>query len=100
MSHLHVVGVTLQDVPTTRPRYTVTDTGDLAAMLDVAQRRWPEIRDRRLLLLRLAAVGRDAIAGTVDDADRTRRREAQKSALTRAAGLLDRYALLGDVAWA
>ena len=34
-------------LPTTRPRYTITDTGDIAAMLDVAQRRWPDVATAR-----------------------------------------------------
>jgi len=87
-------------LPTTQPRYTVTDTGDLADMLDLAQRRWPDVRDRRLLLLRLAEVGRDVIADALDDADRIRRREAQQAALARAADLVDHDALSADVAWA
>lgn len=48
-------------MPTTKPRYTVTDTGEVSQLLDEAQRRWPEVRDRKELLLRLAAAGRDAI---------------------------------------
>lgn len=49
-------------MPTTKPRYTVTDTGGLREQLDEAQRRWPEIHDRKQLLLRLLAAGQDAIA--------------------------------------
>jgi hypothetical protein len=49
-------------MPTTRPRYTITDTGELSEQLDQAQRRWPEIRDRKVLLLRLVEAGREAIA--------------------------------------
>ena len=41
-------------MPTSHPRYTVTDTGELRGMLDLARRRWPEVQDRRQLLLRLA----------------------------------------------
>jgi len=48
-------------VPTTKPRYTFTDTGALSEQLDEAQRRWPDVHDRKELLLRLAAAGRDAI---------------------------------------
>jgi hypothetical protein len=44
------------------PRYTVTDTGELSDQLDQAQRRWPEIKDRKDLLLKLTAAGHDAIA--------------------------------------
>lgn len=48
-------------MPTTKPRYTVTDTGELSKQLDQAQRRWPDVHDRKELLLRLASAGRDAI---------------------------------------
>jgi hypothetical protein len=48
-------------VPTTRPRYTLTDTGALRVQLDRAQRRWPGVQDRKELLLRLAAAGQQAI---------------------------------------
>jgi hypothetical protein len=53
-------------VPTTKPRYTITDTGIVSEQLDEAQRRWPEVRDRKELLLRLAAAGRSAIAREID----------------------------------
>jgi hypothetical protein len=86
-------------VPTTRPRYTVTDTGDLSEMLDLAQRRWPEIKDRRRLLLQLAAAGRDAIAPDVDAEEQARRRERQRQALRRSRQLVDVQALLSDAAW-
>jgi hypothetical protein len=49
-------------MPTTKPRYTITDTGTVSEQLDEAQRRWPEVHDRKELLLRLAAAGRAAIA--------------------------------------
>jgi len=48
-------------MPTSKPRYTLTDTGELAELLDAAQRTWPEVNDRKQLLLRLAAAGREAI---------------------------------------
>jgi hypothetical protein len=48
-------------MPTTKPRYTFTDSGDVSRLLDDAQRRWPEVADRKALLLRLAAAGREAI---------------------------------------
>jgi hypothetical protein len=54
-------------MPTTRPRYTVTDTGELSAQLDQAQRRWPEIHDRKVLLLKLVAAGRAALAREADE---------------------------------
>jgi hypothetical protein len=86
-------------MPTTRPRYTVTDTGDLAEMLDTAQRRWPDVRNRRTLLLRLAAAGRDAIAVDVDAGEREQRRMRQHEAMSRAATLVEVDELLADAAW-
>jgi len=50
-------------MPTTKPRYTVTDSGAVSELLDEAQRRWPEVRDRKALLLLLAEAGRAAIEG-------------------------------------
>jgi hypothetical protein len=49
-------------MPTSKPRYMLTDTGDLSELLDLAQRRWPEVSDRKALLLRLAAAGAETIA--------------------------------------
>ncbi|MCL2089986.1 MAG: hypothetical protein FWH11_01975 [Micrococcales bacterium] len=43
-------------MPTTKPRYVVTDTAEVAAALDVAQRRWPDL-SRSRALLRLVTVG-------------------------------------------
>jgi CTP:molybdopterin cytidylyltransferase MocA len=57
-------------MPTTKPRYTVTDTGEMSMLLDQAQRHWPDVGDRKELLLRLAAVGARAIA---DEAGERRR---------------------------
>lgn len=48
-------------MPTTKPRYTVTDSGEVSELLDDAQQRWPEVSDRKELLLLLAATGREAI---------------------------------------
>jgi hypothetical protein len=86
-------------MPTTQPRYTVTDTGEMRAMLDLAQQRWPEVHDRRQLLLRLAAAGRDAIAPDLDEGVRRQRVERQRDALRRAESLVDTDALLSDEAW-
>jgi hypothetical protein len=61
-------------MPTTRPRYTVTDTGELSDLLDRAQQRWPEVRDRKALLLKLAAAGQVAIER---DGDSRRRAVAE-----------------------
>lgn len=46
-------------VPTTKPRYTITDTGETAELLDLAARAWPEVDDRRELLRRLLTAGRE-----------------------------------------
>lgn len=86
-------------MPTTQPRYTVTDTGEMREMLDLAQQRWPDVHDRRQLLLRLAAAGRDAIAPDVDDETRLHRADRQRAALQRAGTLVDVDALLSDAAW-
>lgn len=66
-------------MPTTRPRYTLTDTGTLREQLDEAQQRWPEVRDRKELLLRLTAAGRKAIE---------REGQERRSAIEETAGLL------------
>jgi hypothetical protein len=66
-------------MPTTKPRYTLTDTGELSNLLDEAQQRWPEVRDRKQLLLKLAAAGGEAI-----ERDTRSRRQAVKET----AGLL------------
>lgn len=68
-------------------------------MLDVAHRRWPDVDDRKELLVRLAATGRDAIAPEVEDGAREQRRQRQLEALSRSAELVDVDALLGDTAW-
>ncbi len=84
-------------VPTTRPRYTVTDTGHTAELLDLAQRAWPDVTDRRQLLLRLTEVGGEALEGRL--AEHEARRERQRLGLERAARLVDVDALLSDQAW-
>ena len=43
-------------VPTTRPRHFVTETDELAAALDQAAERWPEL-SRAQLIVRLALEG-------------------------------------------
>jgi len=54
-------------MPTSKPRYMLTDTGELSELLDLAQRRWPEVANRKELLLRLAAAGAEAIATEVEE---------------------------------
>lgn len=49
-------------MPTTRPRYTITETDAVARALDEAARRWPEAGGARgQLLLRLIEEGGRAI---------------------------------------
>src|SRR5215208_1808522 len=66
---------TFSSVPTTRPRLTITETDDLAAALDAAAARWPDVRSRRELLLRLVEQGREVI-GRATGEEIARRREA------------------------
>ena len=68
-------------------------------MLDLAELRWPEVRDRRQLLLLLAAAGHEAIAGDVLAEERSGRRDRQRAALALSTELVDAEALLADAAW-
>lgn len=86
-------------VPTTQPRYTITDTGSVRELLNDAQRRWPDVTDRKQLLLRLAEAGHTSLRIGDEQADATRRRERQREALRKLPGLVDTEALLTDSAW-
>lgn len=86
-------------VPTTRPRYTLTDTGRIAAMLDEAQQRWPEETDRKALLLRLAELGAERVGEEREAEERAARRERQERALARIREGIDVELLLSDAAW-
>jgi len=86
-------------VPTTRPRYTLTDTGHLAELLDAAQERWPEIADRKLLLLRLAEEGHSSLTGAEAQLGSQQRRARIGDALARIPSLVDCELLLSDRAW-
>ena len=68
-------------------------------MLDLAQRRWPEVHDRRQLLLRLAGIGADRIASELVGAGFRQQRGRQLDAMRRAPQLLDVELLLSDAAW-
>lgn len=85
-------------MPTTRPRYTFTDTGELERMLDVAQRAWPDAA-RKDLLVRLARAGEETVRAEVAGREAAGRRALQRVALERAATLVDVEAVLGDAAW-
>ncbi len=86
-------------VPTTKPRYTFTDTGAVQDLLDAAQRRWPEIADRKTLLLRLAEEGRSVLAAEDQQRASEARRQRVQTALTRIPSLVDAEVLLSDRAW-
>ena len=62
-------------MPTTRPRHYVTESDDLAAALDAAARRWPEL-SRSQLLVRLAIS-----AGEAERVAAQKRRERRLVAL-------------------
>jgi hypothetical protein len=86
-------------VPTIHPQYTVTDTGELREMLDLAERAWPEVGDRKELLMRLVACGHEVASSRVATGDADVRRERQHEALRRARDPVDVRLLLGDAAW-
>ena len=86
-------------MPTTRPRYTFTDTGHLRDLLDAAHGRWPEINDRKVLLLKLAEEGRGAIGSHERQLAADERRARAQSALERIHALVDTELLLSDRAW-
>ncbi len=89
----------LGSVPTTKPRYTVTDTGHLAELLDAAARRWPDVVERKQLLLRLAEEGHHALAGAELATATHDRRGRIALALDRIPSLVDVDRLLSDEAW-
>ncbi|MFN2628571.1 MAG: hypothetical protein ABR569_08045 [Gaiellaceae bacterium] len=86
-------------MPTTKPRYTLTDTGHVRELLDAAQRRWPEVGDRKELLLRLAQEGHDALQLGELERSAEQRRERTRQALNRIPALVDSELLLSDRAW-
>jgi hypothetical protein len=86
-------------VPTIHPRYAITDTGTVRELLDDAQREWPEVGNRKELLLRLAQAGHDALGLDRAAAEASRRRELQRAALEELPKLVDIDALLSDSAW-
>jgi hypothetical protein len=83
-------------VPTTRPRYTITDTGDVEEMLDLAQTLWPGV-ERKELLLRLTRAGREAVVRELREG--AQRRERQRAAMRAITELVDVDVLLSDDAW-
>jgi hypothetical protein len=85
-------------VPTTRPRYTITDTGTVEEMLDLAQQRWPGV-ERKELLLRLTREGRDVVARELGERERAARGVRQRAAMRELSALVDADVLLSDAAW-
>jgi len=92
-------GVTLRLVPTVKPRYTFTDTGELESILDAAERRWPEIAERKALLLRLVQEAANELEADDDRTAAEERRERVRRALERVPALVDVDVLLSDDAW-
>ena len=86
-------------VPTARPRYQVTDTGSVREMLDGAAQAWPDVRDRKALLLRLAEAGAAQLAREREQGDALDLRRRQVEATERARSAVDLDVLLGDEAW-
>jgi hypothetical protein len=84
-------------VPTTQPRYSITDTGSVRALLNDAQRQWPEVGNRKELLLRLAQAGHDALG--LASAEAETRRELQRSAMIDLQHTIDWNAIRDDQAW-
>ncbi len=85
-------------MPTTRPRYSVTDTGKTAELLDLAERAWPEVGNRKELLLRLAEAGAGVVEQALHEGESAR--AARRQALLRSRELLDADVLFSDQAWA
>ena len=86
-------------MPTAKPRYTFTDTGRLEALLDAAQERWPEVTDRKTLLLRLAEEGGSALELQSASVEAEQRLERARAALERIPQLIDGELLASDRAW-
>jgi hypothetical protein len=70
-------------MPTSRPRLTITETDEVAAALDAAAARWPEVNSRRELLLRLVEQGRGVI-----EHDRLEQVDRRRQAITQTSGAL------------
>ena len=66
-------------MPTARPRLTITETDEIAATLDAAAARWPEVRSRRELLLRLVEHGREVLDRERGEAAAQRREAIQRT---------------------
>jgi len=68
-------------MPTTNPRYAITETEDITNALEIARRTWPDLADKPGALLRqLILVGRNTLADDHAAADRTRRQAVEATA--------------------
>ena len=86
-------------MPTTHPRYTVTDTGRVAEMLDAAQQQWPEVEDRKKLLMKLAELGSEHVERRLSQEEARARAERQRAAMREIRDMIDVEVLLSDEAW-
>lgn len=71
----------------------------MRGLLDDAQRRWPEIANRKELLLRLAQTGHESLRLDEIDAEAGRRHERQLKALAGLKRNVDWDAIRDDQAW-
>ena len=95
-----ISGVTLAPVPTSRPRYAITDTAAVARMLDDAAGRWPELAgDRKALLMRVLEIGARAVAAETADGPAASAGDQRIRLTRRLPDLVDVDALLSDAAW-
>jgi hypothetical protein len=69
------------------------------SLLDDAQRRWPEVDDRKALLLRLAQTGHNSLRLGEEEMEADRRRERQLTALAGLRRAVDWDAIRDDQAW-
>jgi len=67
--------------------------------LDAAQGWWPEITDRKTLLLRLAEEGHNTLEAGDEQLTAEERRARVQAALVRIPSLVDADMLLSDRAW-
>lgn len=87
-------------MPTSKPRYAITDTAAVAAALDDAARRWPELEDdRKALLMRLFEIGARQIRDDERASMSTSAQQRREDVTRRLDALVDVDALLADTAW-
>ena len=86
-------------MPTSKPRYAITDTTAVARTLDDAARLWPELADdRKALLLRVLEVGARTLANEPRD-EPVPASEQRLRVTRRLPDLVDVSALLDDAPW-